>query len=494
MALTPDVVKKLVGGGWEVCVQAGAGAEAAFGDAAYKEAGASIAPDAAATVTGAGLVVQVNAPAPEDVVRLPDGVSTLSFFGVAQSEETLRALAAKGATVFSFDLLPRISRAQGMDALSSQATVSGYRAGLSAAEHLAKFFPMFMTAAGTVPPAKVLVMGVGVAGLQAIATARRLGAVVKAYDVRAAAKEEAESLGATFLDLGVSAEGTGGYARELSPEELERQRAALADEVGRSDVVITTAAVPGRQAPVLVTASMVDGMAEGAVIVDMAADQGGNCELTKVGEVVDHNGVHIVGMANPPSGMPTHASFLYARNVANVLGLMGPEGALTPDWDDEIVAGMCVLRDGKAMAPAAVELLGGPSGTGDGARDERHDGTKARTEREEHSRDGQPGARRVRRRRVDDGHRGLPHRLRAGGLRRDRGDLQGPEHSAHAADVGLERHPRHRAGGCADDHGRGHRHGGDRPRDPGRVPGHAQHRGRLRGHGPHAPHVQVQAG
>jgi H+-translocating NAD(P) transhydrogenase subunit alpha len=363
VALTPDVVKKLVAGGWEVCVQAGAGAEAAFGDAAYKEAGASIAPDAAATVTGAGLVVQVNAPAPEDVVRLPDGVSTLSFFGVAQSEETLRALAAKGATVFSFDLLPRISRAQGMDALSSQATVSGYRAGLSAAEHLAKFFPMFMTAAGTVPPAKVLVMGVGVAGLQAIATARRLGAVVKAYDVRAAAKEEAESLGATFLDLGVSAEGAGGYARELSPEELERQRAALADEVGRSDVVITTAAVPGRQAPVLVTASMVDGMAEGAVIVAMAADQGGNCELTKVGEVVDHNGVHIVGMANPPSGMPTHASFLYARNVANVLGLMGPEGTLTPDWDDEIVAGMCVLRDGKAVAPAAVELLGGTSST-----------------------------------------------------------------------------------------------------------------------------------
>jgi NAD(P) transhydrogenase subunit alpha len=363
VALTPDVVKKLVGGGWEVCIQAGAGTEAAFGDAAYQEAGATVAPDAAATWSGAGLVVQVNAPSAELVAALPQGVATLSFFGVAQSEDAVRALAAKGATVFSFDLLPRISRAQGMDALSSQATVSGYRAGLTAAEHLAKFFPMFMTAAGTVPPAKVLVMGVGVAGLQAIATARRLGAVVKAYDVRAAAKEEAESLGATFLDLGVSAEGTGGYARELSPEELERQQAALADEVGRSDVVITTAAVPGRQAPVLVTASMVDGMAEGAVVVDMAADQGGNCELTKAGEVVEHKGVHIVGMANPPSGMPTHASFLYARNVANVLGLMGPEGALTPDWDDEIVAGMCVLRDGQAMAPAAVELLGGTGGT-----------------------------------------------------------------------------------------------------------------------------------
>ena len=290
---------------------------------------------------------------------LPDGAALLSFFGVAQASDAVRALAAKKATVFSFDLLPRISRAQGMDALSSQATVSGYRAGLSAAEHLAKFFPMFMTAAGTVPPAKVLVMGVGVAGLQSIATARRLGAVVKAYDVRAAAKEEAESLGATFLDTGVSAEGTGGYARELSPEELDRQRAALAEEVGRSDVVITTAAVPGRKAPVLMTTQMVEGMAEGAVVVDMAADQGGNCELTKAGEIVDHNGVHIVGLANPPSGMPTHASFLFSRNVANVLGLMGPSGSLAPDWDDEIVSGMCVLRDGAAVAPAAVELLGG---------------------------------------------------------------------------------------------------------------------------------------
>ena len=225
---------------------------------------------------------------------------------------------------------------------------------------------MFMTAAGTVPPAKVLVMGVGVAGLQAIATARRLGAMVKAYDVRAAAKEEAESLGATFLDTGVSAEGAGGYARELTPEELDRQRAALAEEVGRSDVVITTAAVPGRRAPVLLTAAMVEGMAVGAVVVDMAADQGGNCELTKAGEVVVHQGVLVVGMANPPSGMPTHASFLYARNVANVLGLMGPEGTLVPDWDDEIVAGMCVLRDGAAVAPAAVEVLGAP-GAGKGA-------------------------------------------------------------------------------------------------------------------------------
>ncbi len=367
MALVPDVVKKLAGTGWEVCIEAGAGTRAAFGDAAFKEAGASVAADASGALSGAGLVVRVNPPSAEEVAVLDQGVALLSFFQPGQSEDALRALAQKKATVFSFDLLPRISRAQGMDALSSQATVSGYRAGLAAAEHLAKFFPMFMTAAGTVPPAKVLVMGVGVAGLQSIATARRLGAVVKAYDVRAAAKEEAESLGATFLDLGVSAEGTGGYARELTPEELDRQRAALAEEVGRSDVVITTAAVPGRKAPVLVTTPMVEGMAEGAVVVDMAADQGGNCELTQVGEVVDHNGVHIVGMENPPSGMPTHASFLYARNVANVLGLMGPEGALAPDWDDEIVSGMCVLRDGQAMAAAAIELLGGAGTGGTGA-------------------------------------------------------------------------------------------------------------------------------
>ncbi len=359
VAIVPDVAKKLVAAGWEVVVQSGAGNEAAFSDDAYRDAGATVAPDAAATHSGAGLIVKINAPTVDDVALVPQGAVVLSFFAAGQSVDALKALAAKGATIFSFDLLPRISRAQSMDALSSQATVSGYRAGLTAAEHLTKFFPMFMTAAGTVPPAKVLVMGVGVAGLQAIATARRLGAVVKAYDVRAAAKEEAESLGATFLNLGVTAEGTGGYARELTDEELAAQRAALAAEVGASDVVITTAAVPGRAAPVLVTAEMVDGMANGAVLVDMAADSGGNCELTKAGEVVDHHGVHIVGMANPPSGMPTHASFLYSRNVANVLGLFGAEGTLNPDWEDEIVKGMCVLRDGNAVSTAAVELLGG---------------------------------------------------------------------------------------------------------------------------------------
>ena len=359
VALVPDVVKKLVAAGWDVAVQSGAGVASFFDDPAYAAAGASVTPDAAATYRDASLIVTVNAPDAGAAPLVPEGAVLLSFFQAAQSADTLRALAARRATVFSFDLLPRSSRAQGMDALSSQSTVSGYRAGLSAAEHLAKFFPMFMTAAGTVPPAKVLVMGVGVAGLQAIATARRLGGVVKAYDVRAAAKEEAESLGATFLDLGVSAEGAGGYARELSDEELARQRDALAAEVAASDVIITTAAVPGRAAPVLVTTAMVEGMAAGAVVVDMAADSGGNCELTVAGEVIDHGGVHIVGLANPPSSMPTHASFLYSRNVANVLALMTTDGTLAPDFDDEIVAGMCVVREGVAVSPGAVEVLGG---------------------------------------------------------------------------------------------------------------------------------------
>jgi len=352
VALVPDVVKRLVGQGWDVSVQAGAGAAAAFPDGAFSEAGATIAPDAAATLSDAAVVVHVQPLTAAEAELVAQGSIVVSFLQPAAAEEALAVLARRGASVFSFDLLPRISRAQGMDALSSQATVSGYRAGLAAAEHLAKFFPMFMTAAGTVPPAKVLVMGVGVAGLQAIATARRLGAVVRAYDVRAAAKEEAESLGATFVDLEVRAEGTGGYARELTTEELAAQRAALAAEVAASDVVITTAAVPGRKAPVLLTAEMVDGMGPGSVIVDMAADSGGNCELTVAGEDVVHGGTTVVGMANPPAGMPTHASFLYARNVVNLLALLGKDGQADPDWDDEIVVGTCVLRQGQRPVAA----------------------------------------------------------------------------------------------------------------------------------------------
>jgi NAD(P) transhydrogenase subunit alpha len=358
VALVPEVAKRLVDQGFDVVVETGAGAAATFTDEAYQEAGARIGGVGVATTAGAAAIIKVNAPSAQEAEGYPDGVLILSFLQIGQSTEALKVLAAKSATVVSFDLLPRISRAQSMDALSSQSTVSGYRSGLAAAEHLAKFFPMFMTAAGTVPPARVLVMGVGVAGLQAIATARRLGAQVLAYDVRAAAKEEAESLGAKFLDLGVTAEGTGGYARELTDEELAAQQVALAKEVATMDVVITTAAVPGRKAPILITSAMVDAMGPGSVIIDMAADGGGNVECMVAGEAVRRNHCTVVGLTNPPAGMPTHASFLYARNVFNLLELFSKEGSLDPDWTDEIVLGTTVLKDGVAVNAAAAEALG----------------------------------------------------------------------------------------------------------------------------------------
>ncbi len=361
MAMVPEVVAKLVGTGVEVVVEGGAGTGARFSDDHYRQAGATVAPDAASTLAGASLLARVQPPTASEATSLPGGMSLVSFLQPVAELDTVRALAGKEATVFSLDLLPRISRAQSMDALSSQATVSGYRAGLSAAEHLAKFFPMFMTAAGTVPPAKVLVMGAGVAGLQAIATARRLGAVVRAYDVRAAAKEEVQSLGAKFVELDLeSQEGTGGYAKEQTAEYLARQQELLTAEVVASDVVITTAQIPGRKAPVLVTAAMVAGMSEGSVIVDMAADSGGNCELSVAGEDVLVDGVTVVGLANPPAGMPTHASFLYARNIANFMALLVRDGELAPDFDDEIVAGTCVVRAGRVVHGPTAEALGLP--------------------------------------------------------------------------------------------------------------------------------------
>src|SRR5579875_293183 len=356
--MVPDIAERLISSGWQVALESGAGAAAAFPDEAYRAVGVSLAADRRTLLAGAEVVLTVNSLDETAADLVAEGATTLSFLQPTQAAASLGILAAKRATVLSFDFVPRISRAQSMDALSSQATVSGYRAGLLGAERLAKFFPMFMTAAGTVPPAKVLVMGVGVAGLQAIATARRLGAVVRAYDVRAAAKEEAESLGATFVDLGVSAEGAGGYARELTPDELAAQQRALEEEVAKADAVITTAAVPGRRAPVLVTRQMVERMAPGAVLVDMAADSGGNCEVTEPGAEVVVRGTVVVGMSNPPSGMPTHASALYARNVANILALLSPDGTAGPKWDDEIVLGTCVLRDGEPAHAPTAELLG----------------------------------------------------------------------------------------------------------------------------------------
>jgi NAD(P) transhydrogenase subunit alpha len=358
--MIPDVAGRLTGAGVEVAVQAGAGAEAHFTDDAFLGKGVTIEPDVAALLTGARIVAKVQAPTPDEVAAAPESVTVVSFLQPAAQLDTVKALAARGATAFSLDLLPRISRAQSMDALSSQSTVSGYLAALAAAERLPKFFPMFMTAAGTVPPAKVLVLGAGVAGLQAIATARRLGAQVRAYDVRAAAKEEVQSLGATFVELGLeSQEGSGGYAREQSEDFLARQRELIGNEVAASDVVITTAAIPGRQAPVLVTTEMVDRMAEGSVIVDLAADSGGNCELSQPGQDIDHHGVVVAGLSNPPSAMPTHASFLYARNVFNFLNLVITDGELTPDFDDEIVAGCCVVRAGEVVHGPTRDLIEG---------------------------------------------------------------------------------------------------------------------------------------
>jgi NAD(P) transhydrogenase subunit alpha len=353
VALTPDAVKSLVGEGWEVVVQHGAGTSAHFSDDVYASAGATLSDAPSGDVN-----LRVNPPTIPEIALLPEGSIHLSFLSPLLAQDIVRALNDRRITVLSFDLLPRISRAQYMDALSSQATVSGYRAALAGAHYFDRFFPLLTTAAGTIRPARVLVMGVGVAGLQAISTSKRLGAKVRAYDVRSAAKEEAESAGAVFVKLAVTADAAGGYARELTDEERLAQQAALLNEVANSDVVITTAAVPGRKSPILVTAAMVDAMGEGSIIIDMAADGGGNCELTKVGEVIDQKGVRIVGMSNPPSEMGASASFMYANNVLKLLALFGTKGQLAPDWNDEVVIGVTVARNGEINHAATAEALG----------------------------------------------------------------------------------------------------------------------------------------
>ena len=353
VALTPDAVKALVADGWTVEVQRGAGALAHFSDDAYSQVGAVIVDSPAGDVN-----LRVNPPTLSEVAALPEGSTHLSFLSPLLAIDVVRAMNERRITILSFDLLPRISRAQYMDALSSQATVSGYRAALAGATHFDRFFPLLTTAAGTIRPAKVLVMGVGVAGLQAIATAKRLGSKVRAYDVRSAAKEEAESAGAVFVKLGVTADAAGGYARELTDEERAQQQAALLSEVANADIVITTAAVPGRKAPILLTSAMVEAMSEGSLVIDMAADGGGNCELTVAGEVVDHHGVRIVGLANPPAQMGASASFMYANNVLKLLALFGAKGTLAPDWSDEVVVGVTVARDGQVNHAATAEALG----------------------------------------------------------------------------------------------------------------------------------------
>jgi NAD(P) transhydrogenase subunit alpha len=355
VALVPEVVRKLTAQGLEVVVEPGAGANAIIPDALFSDAGARIGDDA----WDADVVVKVAPPSEEEIGKLASGSLLIGFLAPLTSPETTRALAAAKATAFAMEAIPRISRAQSMDALSSQSNVAGYRAALLGAEHMGRFFPMLMTAAGTIPPAKVLVLGAGVAGLQALATARRLGAQTTGYDVRPEVAEQVQSLGAGWLDLGIAAAGEGGYARELTDAERAQQQQALTDAIKGFDVVITTALVPGRPAPKLVTSEAVEGMKPGSVIVDLAGEAGGNCELTEPGQVVVKHDVTIVSPLNLPAEMPEHASQLYARNVQALLELfLGENGELAVDWDDEIIAGACIVRDGEivhAGAKAATE-------------------------------------------------------------------------------------------------------------------------------------------
>jgi NAD(P) transhydrogenase subunit alpha len=358
VAVVPEVARKLVDLGFQVVVESGAGGAAGFTDQAYRDAGAEVVAGPGSVLGDADVVLKVQPPSIEEVRLLKPRSTLISFLQPATQAAVVQALAQQGVTAFSLELLPRISRAQSMDALSSQASLAGYKAVIMAADRLGKFFPMLMTAAGTIAPARVLVLGAGVAGLQAIATARRLGAVVEAYDVRPAVKEEVQSLGARFIELELEAqEGQGGYAREQSEDFLRRQRELLGERVAAADVVITTAAVPGRRAPLLVTADMVRAMRPGSVVVDLAAETGGNCELTVPGKVVDVGGVLVEGTLNVPSTVPLHASQLYARNVTNLLQHLLKEGRVEVDFEDEITKGSCVTYRGEVVNERAREMI-----------------------------------------------------------------------------------------------------------------------------------------
>ena len=353
VALVPDSVNRLTASGVEVVVERDAGAGAAFPDGAYEEAGARIAPDADALYGEADLVAKVRKPSAEELARLRAGSVLVAFLQPLAAPELGRALAERGITSFSMDSMPRITRAQPMDALSSQSTVAGYKATLLAAATLGKFFPMLTTAAGTIAPAKVLVLGAGVAGLQAIATARRLGAVVSAFDVRPVVKEQVESLGATFLELDVEgAEGLGGYAVALAEDQEERERELIGRHVAESDAVISTALIPGKRAPLLITEEAVNAMRPGSVIVDVAAEAGGNCAATEPGGTVLRAGVTVIGETNLPSTMPVHASQMYSRNVLTFLMHLVRDGELVIDLEDEITRETCVTYEGRVVKEA----------------------------------------------------------------------------------------------------------------------------------------------
>jgi len=347
VALVPDIINKLTRLGLDVSIESQAGIHAQAPDAEYEAAGAKVV--AGDVLKDADVVLSVQPLSPAQIATLKKGAITISFLPITTAQDSIDAALKAGVTAFSLELVPRISRAQSMDALSSQALCAGYRAALVGAELSPRFFPLLMTAAGTVTPAQVLVLGAGVAGLQAIATARRLGAVVSAYDVRPSSADEVKSMGATFIVLELeSLEGAGGYAREMTEDRAAKQRELLTPYIAKSHVLITTAAVPGRPAPRLVTQTMVDSMSPGAVIVDLAAETGGNVEGSKPGEIVTtKNGVRIWGGKDVPSQLPFHASMLYSRNVVNLLSLMTKEGVVTPDFEDEIIAGSVVVHNGE---------------------------------------------------------------------------------------------------------------------------------------------------
>ena len=360
VALVPESVKKLVASGVAVVVEQGAGEGSFASDDQYREAGATIA-DADAAL-GADIVLKVAKPTLEEIAKLPPGAMLITTLQPLTNHDLVRALAERKATSLSMDAIPRVTRAQPMDSLSSQSNIAGYKAVLNAAAALPRFFPMLTTAAGTVTPARVFVIGAGVAGLQAIATARRLGAVVEAFDTRPVVKEQVQSLGAKFIeiDLGQSGEGSGGYARELTPEEQQKQRELMAERVTAADVVITTALVPGRRAPVLITADAVRSMRPGSVVIDLAAEMGGNCELTKPGEVNVVNGVRIDGTLNLASSVAAHASQLYSRNVSALLGLVLKDGKIDLDMNDEITNGAVITQDGEVVHAPTKSAMGGP--------------------------------------------------------------------------------------------------------------------------------------
>jgi H+-translocating NAD(P) transhydrogenase subunit alpha len=357
VALTPDVAKKLKSKGVNLLIEHDAGASASFADGTYKDT--EVAADARAALARADVLLTVQPPTLEEIAGLKEGSVTIGYLSPHLAPERIKALRDRKITSFAMELLPRTTRAQAMDVLSSQAGVAGYKAVLIAAEASPKFFPMLTTAAGTIRPSKVLIIGAGVAGLQAIATARRLGGQVEGFDVRPETKEQIQSLGAKYLELGVSAAGTGGYARELTPEERAQQQAALADHIKGIDVIVTTAAVPGRKAPRIITKAMVEGMKPGAVIVDIAAETGGNCEVTEAGKTIVHNGVTVIGPVNLAATTPIHASEMYAKNLYNFLELSIKDGALSLDWDDELIAKTCVTHAGQIKHEPTKQLVEG---------------------------------------------------------------------------------------------------------------------------------------